>query len=117
MKYCLDCGFVGQPEQNTPGTLSTEVKLWLFLIVPGVFYSVWRRLASYQGCAMCGNQHIVPTHSAVAQTALRRLSPPPALSPWACMECGEPIFGEDSFCERCETRFSKASEEVGLLRA
>jgi hypothetical protein len=27
MKYCQNCGFVGEPKQNTPGTLSMEVTL------------------------------------------------------------------------------------------
>jgi hypothetical protein len=114
MKYCLNCGFVGKPKQNTPGTLSMEVKLWLFFVVPGVIYSVWRRLATYQGCAMCRTQRIVPADSPVAEAALRKLSPPPSLSPWVCTACGEPIFSQGGLCERCATLASRAGEKAFL---
>jgi hypothetical protein len=112
MKYCLDCGFVGEQKQYIPGKLSMEVGLWLFFIVPGVIYSVWRRLASYQACAMCGNKRIVPTNSPAAQAALRSLSPTPSMNSWVCMDCGEPIFSGGSFCERCKPLASRAVEEV-----
>ena len=115
MKYCLDCGFVGKPKQNIPGTLSMEVWLWLFFIIPGIIYSVWRRLARYEGCAMCGNQHIVRADSPAAQSALLKLSPTPSLGLWFCMACGEPIFGEGSLCERCGTHASKGSGEAVRL--
>ncbi len=116
MKYCLDCGFVGDPKQNTPGTCSLELKLWLFFVIPGIIYSVWRRLARYRGCAKCGNRHLVATDSPIAQDALRRLSPRSVVKPWFCTACGEPIFSGRSYCEGCESRASRASEAVTLVR-
>lgn len=112
MKYCLDCGFVGQPEQNTPGTFPIEMSLWLFFVVPGVIYSIWRRSARYQGCPKCGNKHIVPTDSSVAQAALARLSPTRSAQSWVCMACGKPIFRGGSFCESCVPRESGAIVET-----
>jgi len=49
MKYCLKCGFVGRSEQYRPGSFRTEVRLWLFLIVPAVIYSLGRRWAGFPG--------------------------------------------------------------------
>jgi len=116
MKYCVDCGFVGKPIYITPGTRSMEVGLWLFFVVPGIIFSAWRRLASYQECALCGKRHIVPKDSLVAQAALRKLSPPPAVSPWFCTACGEPIFSGGSFCERCEALSNTVSEQLVQLQ-
>jgi hypothetical protein len=102
MKYCLDCGFVGEPEQYTPGTLSKEIGLWCFFIVPGIIYSVWRSLCQHERCAICGNRRLVTTSSQAAQTAISKLSPPLAGPGWFCRGCGEPIFNTGSFCVRCE---------------
>jgi len=42
MKYCFDCGFVGQPELYKPGTFQMEVGLWLIFLVPAVIYYLGR---------------------------------------------------------------------------
>jgi hypothetical protein len=117
MKYCLDCGFVGEPESNTPGTASTEVLLWFLLVVPGAVYSLWRRVTRYQGCQQCGSRYIVAVESAVARTAFRMRSPVPSLKPWACLACGDPIFSGGIFCRTCATQVARASDGIALLRA
>jgi len=115
VKYCLDCGFVGEPEQKTPGTPSMEIALWLFFVIPGIFYSVWRRLTRFKRCARCGNNNIVRADSPVAQAALLRLSPTPSRGLWYCMACGEPIFSGGSFCKKCGIRSSMASGGASRL--
>ena len=116
MKYCIDCGFVGVPKQNTPGTLSMEVAVWLVSVVLGAVSSLWRRWARYQGCAQCGSKHIVTTDSRVALAAFRRPTPAPGVRPWACLACGRLVFTWGPFCKRCLTPGSSASEEAGLVR-
>jgi hypothetical protein len=108
MKHCLDCGFVGRPEHFKPGSGSTEVVLWLLFLVPGVFYTLWRRSARYHGCARCTSKHIVPIESPVAQAALGRLSPTPSAQSWFCMSCGQPIFGGGRYCPSCTASTSQA---------
>jgi hypothetical protein len=108
MKHCLDCGFVGQPQQYTPGSDHLEVRLWYLLIVPGVLYLLWRKSARYTGCARCKSEHIVSMDTPIAQAALRRLSPTPSAQSWVCMSCGEPIFGGGHYCANCITSASKA---------
>lgn len=39
---CPNCGFSGCPKTITKGSFSVELILWLFFILPGVDYSVWR---------------------------------------------------------------------------
>jgi predicted RNA-binding Zn-ribbon protein involved in translation (DUF1610 family) len=109
MKYCLDCGFAGEPKWHTPGTLGMEICLWLLFVAPGVIYTLWRHFASRQACPKCGSKHIVPTDSALAQAVIRRLSPTEARSQWFCMACGKPIFSEGSLCDRCAAQSSGAS--------
>jgi len=116
MKYCLDCDFVGPPEQFKPGTLQMELVLWLLFLVPGVIYSLWRLSARSERCAKCGNKRIVPMDSPVAQAALRRLSPASSLTRWVCAACGQPIFRGGSFCESCGTRLSRASKGAAFLQ-
>lgn len=116
MKYCLDCGFVGEPEQHDPGKVSTEIVLWLFLVVPGIIYSVWRSLSRYQGCAKCGGQHLVKSDSPFARAALLKLSPTPSRELWFCAACGQPIFSAGAFCEKCEPRVRTTTEAVAQLQ-
>ena len=39
---CTVCGSVGFPKKVTPGSFLVELGLWIFFILPGVIYSVWR---------------------------------------------------------------------------
>lgn len=59
--HCTRCGSDGAPETFTPGSLAVEIALWLFLLVPGVFYTLWRRsVGRYTGCAVCRAKETVP---------------------------------------------------------
>lgn len=60
---CVSCGSVGRPKVITKGSFILEVVLWLFFIVPGVIYSVWRLASKYQACPSCGSKEIVPLDS------------------------------------------------------
>ena len=117
MKYCLDCGFVGKSKWQTPGTLALEIVLWLFFVVPGVIYSLWRWRASHEECGACGKRHIVPTDSSAAQEAFRRLSPSSSPNVWYCMACGEPIFRAGNRCEKCAAPSPRTSDEPVTLGA
>ena len=114
MKYCLDCGFVGEPERNTPGTLAMEVGLWIMFLVPGIIYSIWRRVTQCERCALCGRDHIVSADSPAARAALLRLSPAHIKGSWFCVGCGQPIFNGGFLCETCEAT-SPAPPEVEAL--
>jgi hypothetical protein len=49
MRYCLDCGFVGEPKKHRPGTLLREVGLWLLFLVQGIFYFIGSLSAPFPG--------------------------------------------------------------------
>jgi hypothetical protein len=101
VKYCIHCGFVGEPALNAPGMLAMEIGLWFLFVVPGVVYSIWRRSARYQHCANCGHAGLVTADSAVAMEAFRKRSPNLSLKPWACLACGQPIFRGGLLCPSC----------------
>ncbi len=114
MKYCLDCGYEGHPEQPRPGTTRMEVVLWLCFLVPGLIYSLWRLLARSQSCGRCGSKHIIPADSQIARTAHRSLSPTPSAQSWFCDGCGKPIFSGGRFCSSCGAFASGASGRPAL---
>ncbi len=68
--YCPACGTVARPKRITKGSLATEVALWLFFLVPGLIYSVWRLASRYEGCPSCLRAGMIPLDSPVAVRAL-----------------------------------------------
>ncbi len=69
-KECEACGHIGRPIRFPRGSSEVEALLWLCLIVPGVFYTMWRRRGA-EVCAMCGRDRLNPLpledHVEVAQ--------------------------------------------------
>ena len=67
---CAICGYQGQPKLKNKGSIGVELVLWLFLIVPGMIYSVWRHTSPYKGCLTCGSGNMIPLTSPMAQKML-----------------------------------------------
>lgn len=64
MKYvCLNCGSVDKSKTKVKGSIGIEIVLWIFFIVPGIIYSIWRWSSVYKVCRVCGNANIVPMDS------------------------------------------------------
>ncbi len=66
--YCKNCGSKGIPINNTPGSFFIEVVLWLFLIIPGIIYTLWRLTSRKKVCPHCKSPNIIPTNSALARS-------------------------------------------------
>ena len=71
-KVCTNCGYLGNPISITRGDFAIEVLLWLFFLVPGIIYSVWRLTSRYAACPKCKAPNIIPLGSPVAQRFLGR---------------------------------------------
>ena len=67
---CLRCQSKGKPKHFTPGHFALELLFWLMFAVPGLFYTIWRKAASYDGCPTCGAKEVVPIDSPVAKKIL-----------------------------------------------
>ncbi|MCF8724052.1 hypothetical protein LQ236_002072 [Nitrospina gracilis] len=69
---CLTCGCQRQPINVRRGHIAIEVLLYLFYIVPGVMYTLWRSVRRHDVCPKCRTPSIVKTTSPQA-FQLRRL--------------------------------------------
>ena len=58
-KECAACGHVGRPIKVPRGSSELEVLSWLCFVVPGIFYTMWRRKGA-EACAMCGRNRLNP---------------------------------------------------------
>ncbi len=63
-KYvCKDCGEVGKAKTKVKGSFVIEIFLWLFFIIPGLLYSLWRSTRAVKVCSMCGGDRIYKIES------------------------------------------------------
>jgi len=51
--YCKECGHLGMPVTETPGSFVVELFLWVCLILPGMFYTAWRIAGRGPVCPKC----------------------------------------------------------------
>ncbi len=79
---CTVCGYIGQPDTVTKGSLFLEVFLWglaicsFFLLVPvliAIFYSHWRSTTRQRICPKCGNSAMIPEDTPVGRELMKRL--------------------------------------------
>ena len=60
---CSQCGHIGKTSRSIKGSGLLEIVLWLFFIIPGFIYSVWRSTSRYKTCAKCGSSNLIPIDS------------------------------------------------------
>lgn len=88
--YCTNC-------QTRPshavlkGNGWIEFVLYLFYILPGVVYSIWRRSGPPNGCPTCGNATLIPAEAA-------EVSPDTHVK---CPDCAELVKREARKCKHC----------------
>ena len=68
--FCTRCHNVGTPKLVTPGSILVELILWLFILLPGLIYSIWRLTARHKACSSCGSKELVPLDSPAARQIL-----------------------------------------------
>jgi hypothetical protein len=67
---CTRCGTaLGRKDLKNPGNTLMELILWLWLIVPGLLYSIWRR-SKGKLCPICGSDTLVPENTPVGKTLI-----------------------------------------------
>ncbi|MBA7713419.1 hypothetical protein ES703_122422 [subsurface metagenome] len=64
---CSKCGYKGKPKLHTKGNIGMEIVLWLFFLLPGLIYSIWRHASRYKGCPKCHEPNMLPLDSPLAQ--------------------------------------------------
>jgi len=56
---CRDCGENEQAKIITKGNIIIEILLYLFYLVPGIIYTLWRVSNRYPACPNCESKRIV----------------------------------------------------------
>ena len=79
-RLCTACGVVASPKRLTPGSMVIEIALWLFFLLPGLIYSIWRLVSRRDACPSCGAYELIPPDSprAVALIAQFGRAPEPS---------------------------------------
>ncbi|HEX5429844.1 MAG TPA: hypothetical protein VFX17_02060 [Patescibacteria group bacterium] len=70
---CTTCHYVGKPIKKTPGSFAVELVLWLFIILPGLLYSIWRISNKQKICPKCKNPTMIPADSPAGKELMREL--------------------------------------------
>lgn len=64
---CTLCGYTGSSKKKVKGNFLTEVILWLFFLIPGLIYSIWRLTSKQDVCPKCGNASMIPSDTPMGQ--------------------------------------------------
>lgn len=67
MNICTTCGYIGNPTRQTKGSFGVEIVLWLFFIIPGLIYSIWRLSSKQSVCPACKNPTLIPANTPKGQ--------------------------------------------------
>ena len=62
-RVCTSWGFVGVPRKTVKGSFAMELVLWLFFLLPGFLYSLWRLTTKHLACPKCKNATMIPVDS------------------------------------------------------
>jgi hypothetical protein len=70
--YCKKCGNVGPTKATMKGSFAIELVLWLFFLLPGLVYSIWRLTTKGRGCSVCGSDDVIPANAPLAKNNTRQ---------------------------------------------
>ena len=65
--YCKKCGNLGPTKRIMKGSFAIELVLWLFFLLPGLIYSIWRLTTTGRGCSVCGSDDVIPANAPLAK--------------------------------------------------
>jgi len=69
---CTNCYYRGEPKTITKGSIWIEIALWLFFLLPGIIYSVWRLATRTKACPSCGQETLIPEESVRGQELVKK---------------------------------------------
>ena len=69
---CTSCHSQVSAKLKNKGSMGLEFLLWLFFIVPGFIYSLWRLTNKERLCPQCGSKDLIPMDSPRAQAILKQ---------------------------------------------
>jgi predicted RNA-binding Zn-ribbon protein involved in translation (DUF1610 family) len=102
LMICTRCGSQAYPKKHTPGSFGVELLLFLFFIIPGIIYGVWRLSGRKLVCPACGSDAIVPTETPAGRALAQQF-----LGETTCSKCGS--RSKEKFCPNCGEELAVAS--------
>ena len=73
LMFCTACHTSDQTVLNRPGSSWIEIILWLFCLLPGLIYSIWRSSSVHRVCSRCGSRDVIPDDSPRARELREQL--------------------------------------------
>ncbi len=70
---CTACGYEGTGRKRKRGSKGMELFLWAGLLIPGPFYSLYRRVGLKRECTHCGLPTVVNVNSDAGFIAKRKI--------------------------------------------
>ncbi len=70
---CTQCGNINTPKLGAKGNGLIEIILWLFFLVPGLIYSIWRRSGQKNVCSKCKSDQVIPVDAPRAKKILEEI--------------------------------------------
>jgi hypothetical protein len=64
---CTVCNYIGTPKREAKGSVGVEIVLWIFFIIPGLIYSIWRVSNKTLLCPKCKSDHMIPLDTPMGQ--------------------------------------------------
>jgi hypothetical protein len=70
---CKVCGYEGKGRKCKRGSGKAEFWIWALVLIPGPFYSIWRRVGIKRECSHCNVPTLVKLNSEQGQLARRKM--------------------------------------------
>jgi ribosomal protein L37E len=70
---CTACGYEGSGRKTKRGSGRMELFIWTMLLVPGPFYSLYRRIGLKRECTHCGLPRVVKQTSPEGEIMRRKV--------------------------------------------
>lgn len=95
--YCNFCQHYTN-DANMKGSGWIELVLYLFYIIPGIIYSIWRRSGEPNICPLCNSVGLIPAHLVPIEA---NDEPEETRDEIECPYCAEKILAKAKICKHC----------------
>lgn len=107
--YCASCkNFTSTPLKKGNGWI--ELILYIFYIIPGIIYSIWRRSGEPSVCPTCKADALIPASMAKIEEDISNREER------ICPYCAEIVLIDAQICKHCKSNISLTEDEKREVR-